>query len=131
MVPKKIIAVDGQIDFSHPFFRKISLHDKLEYVKAVNFGISKPVTFLDENGNTVFIALYDLHDFYKDGLHVRLLLGNFMRFAVFVNLYFCGLAKFYEKTRVSYRTTRRVMRNFAEKFNCKLNQFGDYEKRVA
>lgn len=131
MVQKKIIAAIGNCDFYNRFFDTISTDMWREMKKAVDDKVSETVTFYDEKGRVIFIALFDLNDFYKDGLHVRLLIGNFLKYYEFVNLYFMGLAKYYGKNRVSFKTVRPTMKKFGEMLHCRLNEYGDYEKRVA
>ena len=109
------------------------VHDEKKIVAA--FGQREkntvPVTFMNEQGETIFVSQFDLDDFYPDALHVRLLQGNFLRHYRFIDAFFTGLALHLGKKRVTFCTVRRAVKKFGDKMGYGLNSFGDLEKAVA
>ena len=127
---QKIIAVIGEADFEHMFFKGIEPADILAAKSMIEKGVSFPVTFYDGEGKILFYAVFDHNDFYPDALHVNILTGHFLRFHQFFASFCFGLAKHHGKKKVTFKTKKRVVRNYAVVMGFEANQYGDYERAV-
>ena len=130
MVTPKIIAVIGEADFEHKFFDHLKAYEKAEIIDAVERGVSVPITFLNEHNEVMFFSTFDPNDFYKDGLHVHLLVGKFMRFYKFIDVFYQGLAKYLGKSRITFCTKKRAIFNYGQAMGYQVNNYGDLEKAV-
>ncbi len=130
MATPKIIAVIGEADLSHPYFNHLSADDKDEIHDAIERGISIPITFLNEHNEPVFFSAFDPNDFYKDGLHVHLLVGKFLKFYKFIDVFYQGLARYLGKNSVTFCTKKRAIFNLGQMMGYQINGYGDLEKRI-
>lgn len=130
MATPKIIAVIGEADFKHEFFSHLKAYEMDEILDAVERGLSVPITFLNEKNEVLFFSTFDPNDFYKDGLHVHLLVGKFLRFYKFIDIFYQGLAKYLGKKRVTYCTKKRAVFNLGQMMGYQVNNYGDLEKAI-
>ncbi len=125
---KKIIAIVGEVDFKHPYFRHLKPDEKADVIDAYERGVSIPIAFVNEKKEVIFYTFFDPDDFYKDGLHVHLLLGNFLKYYKFIAAFFEGMAKSLKKNRVTYCTKRRAIFTLGQNMGYSVNNYGDLEK---